>query len=141
MLKVTQMDIIGFMGSFNKYGRYMVLLILLLNFCSVAFAQETEIGRAMQAMCRTAQTFLIFAAMLLIILAGATYAIGQVMGAETRARASVWATSMLTGALIGLIIYIVVPYIIFQLVPETVRPDSLNTADPCNFGYEPIEGG
>jgi len=133
------MDIIGFMSSINKYGRYMVLLILLLNFCSVAFAQQEEITRAMQAMCATAQTFLIFAAMLLIILAGATYAIGQVMGAETRARASVWATSMLTGALIGLVIYLVVPYIIFQLVPDNVRPDTFNFNEPCNFGAEPVE--
>ncbi len=126
------MDIIGFMCSINKYGRYMALLLVLLNFTPIAFAQAENICYAMSAMCVTAQTFLIFAAMLLIILAGATYAIGQVMGAETRARASVWATSMLTGALIGLVIYLVVPYIIYQLVPSDLRGD-ISTTDPCAF--------
>jgi hypothetical protein len=136
MLKVTQMNIIGFVSSISKYGRYMILLILLLNFCSVAFAQE--ICCAMQEMCRQAQTFLVFAAMMLIILAGAVYAIGQVMGAETRARASVWATSMLVGALIGLVIYLVVPAIIRQLLPTEIDVE-IAAEDPCNFGCEGCE--
>ncbi len=131
------MNIVGFVSSISKYGRYMVLMMLLLNFASVAFAQQ-EICCAMQAMCRQAQTFLVFAAMMLIILAGAVYAIGQIMGAETRARASVWATSMLIGALIGLIIYLVVPIIIRQLIPQDIDVD-IAEDDPCDFGCEGCE--
>jgi hypothetical protein len=55
--------------------------------------------------------------MLLIILAAAVYAIGQIVGAETRARASVWATAMITGALIGIVIYLVVPGLIKLMLP------------------------
>ncbi|MEM4335590.1 MAG: hypothetical protein QXY61_01165 [Candidatus Anstonellales archaeon] len=54
-------------------------------------------------------TLPIFAAVL-IIFAAVIFAAGQVMGAETRARANVWATAMLTGALIGLAVAILVPW-------------------------------
>ena len=47
--------------------------------------------------------------MLMIILAGVIYAAGQMMGAETRARANVWATACLTGALIAILIVVVAP--------------------------------
>jgi len=44
--------------------------------------------------------------------AGVIYAAGQIMGAETRARANVWATAALTGALIGVLIYAVAPSVL-----------------------------
>jgi len=37
---------------------------------------------------------------------------GQVMGAETRARANVWATAALTGALIAVLIYAIAPSVL-----------------------------
>ncbi|MBI5159362.1 hypothetical protein HY992_04540 [Candidatus Micrarchaeota archaeon] len=43
-------------------------------------------------------------ALLMFIVAGAIYAAGQIMGAETRARANVWSTAMLVGGIIGLIL-------------------------------------
>ncbi len=52
----------------------------------------------------------------LIVVAAVVYAAGQVMGAETRARASVWATSMIMGAVIGIIIYVLVPPILETMV-------------------------
>ena len=47
------------------------------------------------------------AAMLMVLLASVIYATGQMMGAETRARANVWATACLTGALIAILIVVV----------------------------------
>ena len=49
---------------------------------------------------------------LLIVAAAVVYAGGQLLGAETRARATVWATSMFMGALIGVLIYVIVPYVL-----------------------------
>lgn len=46
---------------------------------------------------------------LMFIGSGVVYVAGQFTGAEMRARAVVWATSMLIGALIGLLIVTVVP--------------------------------
>ncbi len=48
-------------------------------------------------------------AMLMIIGAGIIYAAGQIMGAETRARASQWGTAMLIGAVIAILIVTVAP--------------------------------
>jgi hypothetical protein len=50
--------------------------------------------------------------MLMIIAGGCTYAAGQIMGAETRARASQWATAMLIGAVIGILIVTVAPTVL-----------------------------
>ena len=51
-------------------------------------------------------------AMLMIIFAGVIYASGQIMGAETRARANVWATACLTGALIAILIVVIAPSVL-----------------------------
>ncbi|PIZ98774.1 hypothetical protein COX84_01705, partial [Candidatus Micrarchaeota archaeon CG_4_10_14_0_2_um_filter_49_7] len=53
---------------------------------------------AIKGLCGMVKTLLPTVALLMIIAAGVLYAAGQFMGAETRARASVWATAMLTGA-------------------------------------------
>jgi hypothetical protein len=43
-------------------------------------------------------------ALMMIVLAGLIYGIGQVMGAEMRGRAAVWAQALLIGAILGLVI-------------------------------------
>lgn len=57
------------------------------------------------------------------------------VGAETRARAAVWATAMLTGAVIGIIIYLISPAIIRAFIGSGTRVGSgLGTgSDPCAF--------
>ena len=67
---------------------------------------------AMSQLCTGLTTMLPVAAMLMIILAGVIYAAGQMMGAETRARANVWATACLTGALIAILITVVAPAVL-----------------------------
>jgi hypothetical protein len=59
--------------------------------------------------CSSVKQLLPIAAMLMVVLAGVIYAGGQIMGAETRARANVWATACLTGALIAILIVVVAP--------------------------------
>ena len=62
----------------------------------------------------------------LIVVAAIIYAAGQVMGAETRARASVWATSMIVGAVIGIVIYLLVPIIL-----DTMLGADMNVQQAC----------
>jgi len=69
----------------------------------------SSINAAVSALCQGLTSMLPVAAMLMIVIAGIIYAAGQVMGAETRARANVWATAALTGALVGIMIYAVAP--------------------------------
>ncbi len=127
------MNIFGIMSSINRYGRYFVVLVVLANLVSVSFAGTSGIVSALENLCNAATMFLSAAIIIMIILAGAIYAIGQVMGAETRARASVWATAMLTGAVIGAIIYILTPYIIQTMLGSSTSV-SIDPSTPCDFG-------
>ena len=131
------------MGLVNSIGKYLLLTVLILNLVSLANAQASNVTTAMSGLCTTVQSFLGIAAMMLIVMAGVIYAAGQVLGAETRARASVWATAMLTGAVIGILIYLIVPTVI-----STMMNLPLGT-NPCTFGggggpikvNPPIPGG
>ncbi len=124
------MNILKNMGLINSIGKYLLLAILVLNLVSVSNAQASNIVTAMKGLCSTVQQFLGIAAMMLIVLAGVVYAAGQVLGAETRARASVWATAMLTGAVIGILIYLIVPTVIGTLVQGT-GASVANPGSPC----------
>jgi len=129
------MDILKSMGLVNSIGKYLLLTILVLNLVSVANADTTgsaNIISAMKGLCSTVQQFLGIAAMMLIVLAGVVYAAGQVLGAETRARASVWATAMLTGAVIGILIYLIVPTVISTMLPAGTNTGNVNASAPCS---------
>ncbi len=91
-----------------------IALALLLN---IAFAQTEALSSALYDLCIGVKDLIPVAAMLMITLAAVIYAAGQMMGAETRARANVWATSCLTGALIGIIIATVTPKVLAVLQP------------------------
>ena len=124
------MDILSSMNKINTIGKYLILTILVLNLFSVSYA-TSGLSNALKALCSMSQQFLGISVMILIVLAGTIYAIGQILGAETRARAAVWATAMLTGAIIGVIIYIVTPAIVRLLLPSTTV--ITGTSDnPCN---------
>jgi len=127
------MDMMGLMNAINKCGKYLVVLIVLANLMSISFADgETNIRNALSQLCNIATAFLAGSVVVLIILAAAVYGIGQIMGAETRARASVWATAMLTGAVIAIIIYVLTPLILQQLVPGGVGQVNIGAGgDPC----------
>jgi hypothetical protein len=56
----------------------------------------------------------------LIVLAAISYAAGNIMGAETGARAKVWATNMIIGAAIGVVLYIVAPIVLQTLSGSNV---------------------
>ncbi len=72
---------------------------------------------AVSCMCRQLLDILPIVAMLMIIGAGIVYAAGQIMGAETRARASQWGTAMLIGAVIAILIVTVAPPILSTMYP------------------------
>ena len=64
------------------------------------------------ALCTNVQSIVPIVAFMMMLLGGVLYAVGQIMGAETRARANVWATAMLTGGIFGLIIAAGAPYVL-----------------------------
>jgi hypothetical protein len=126
------MNIMSFVNKINAVGKYLVLAVLALNLLSLSNA-SSGLSAALNTLCVMSQQFLGIAVMVLIVLAGTVYAIGQVLGAETRARASVWATAMLTGAVIGVIIYIITPVIVRALIGSSMGSATLPGAsgNPC----------
>ena len=128
------MNIVSFLDRVNTVGRYLLIMVLVLNLFSLATAGGTaSLCSGLRDMCRVSQAFLSAAMMIMIVLAGATYAIGQLLGAETRARASVWATAMLTGAIIGALIYIIAPIVISSMIGESSYVSLETPGDPCSF--------
>ncbi len=102
--------------------RYFFILIAL---TSILFAQDIgqNFRNAFGGLCYASLSILGVGAILLIVLAAIVYAIGQMLGAETRARATVWATAMFTGAIIAAIIFLVVPYLISIIMTGQANPD------------------
>ncbi len=94
-------------------GKLAVLIAVAL-LAGFAFAADplSNVNSAVSALCLGLKNLLPVAAMLGIVLAGVIYAAGQMMGAETRARANVWATAALTGALIAILIVVVAPAVL-----------------------------
>ncbi len=86
---------------------FSIFLLLI----SISFAQMSNISAALASLCDFFVTLLPILSMLVIVAGGAIYAGGQLMGAETRARANVWATSLLMGALIGILISVLGPFV------------------------------
>ena len=97
----------------------------------IAFCNDPKgflaVGKAVDDMCIQLTGVLPVASMLMVIGAGVVYAAGQMMGAETRARANTWATAMLVGALIGILIVVVAPSILKILYPQQAGNFSCGT--------------
>lgn len=102
-------------SNVKRISKMIFISLLVLNLASIAYG-SAGISSALSQLCDAAKTFLAAAIMIMIFMAGATYALGQILGAETRARASVWATAMMTGALIGALIYLITPIIVNTLL-------------------------
>jgi len=103
-------------------GREVICFAMLLCLLATGFAQESPNG-IKEGVClladyaRSLMGAIVFA---LIIMAAIIYAAGQVLGAETRARASVWATAMIVGAVIGIIIFVLLPNILGIMLGQNI---------------------
>ena len=104
-----------------KYGKVLFGIFAVLALFGVAFAATatpSTITNTLGCTAKVVQNALAVGMLLLVVLAAITYAVGQMLGAETRARASVWATAMFTGAIIGALLYILLPFILRTLLPD-----------------------
>ena len=91
-----------------KFGKAMFFAFTLSLLAGFVFADPTsQLKAALTSLCIGLRDMVPVAAMLMVLLESVIYATGQMMGAETRARANVWATACLTGALIAILIVVV----------------------------------
>ncbi|MEK6978751.1 MAG: hypothetical protein AABW86_00880 [Candidatus Micrarchaeota archaeon] len=116
-----------------RYGKYIIMALVLVGLLGVGFAAidaGANIKSALGCMYVTVKNALAIGMMLLVVAAAVVYAVGQVLGAETRARASVWATAMFIGAIIGALLYILLPFILKQLFSQdTALTDIIDNPD------------
>ena len=68
----------------------------------------------------------------LVLMAAIVYALGQTVGAETKARANQWASGMATMAIVAAVIYALIPWLIVQLIPQT----TVAATGPAKLVYE-----
>ena len=64
---------------------------------------------ALSELCTNTKSLIPVIVFLMIVAGGVVYAAGQVFGAEVRSRANVWATAMVIGSLICILLVTVVP--------------------------------
>lgn len=67
---------------------------------------------------------------ILMLSAAVIYALGQALGAEMRARTSVWATSLMYSVIITAILYLVLSWMVRPDVLQTVIPEHFRTYIP-----------
>ncbi len=93
------------MGFNAKVFAAALLMLIAFAFCSTSILYSVQ--NAISQLCVSLKSMLPVVAMMMLVLAGVIYAAGQILGAETRARANVWATACLTGALIAILIVVI----------------------------------
>lgn len=89
--------------------------ISLLFLAGLLFSTLGDLPAAVSSLCVALTNLLPVVGMLMILVAAVVYATGQIMGAETRARANVWATAALGGALMAFLIVSVAPPVLQAL--------------------------
>jgi uncharacterized phage infection (PIP) family protein YhgE len=89
-----------------------MIAVMLLGALSAAAYEDNHIREGVCMLADYAKALMAAVVFALILMAAVVYAAGQVLGAETRSRASVWATAMIIGAVIGIIIYVMLPPIL-----------------------------
>ncbi len=107
-----------------------ILTVFALSLASFSFAQMSNVTIALTDLCVFVYRLIPVIALLMLVSAGVVYAAGQIFGAETRSRTNVWATAMLTGSLIGILIITVAPYVLSQMYGT----EGYFNWDSCNFG-------
>jgi hypothetical protein len=114
---------------------FIACMLVLFALCGTGFAGVINIGKTISTMCTEISDILPVVCMLMIIGAGVVYAAGQIMGAETRARATQWATAMLIGAVMGILIITVAPSVLSIMMQCQISCNSgaviIGNLPPC----------
>jgi low temperature requirement protein LtrA len=100
---------------------FSVFLIGIVFFLSFAGATGTaRVTAALETLRQIVCQFFGALITVCIVLAAIAYAAGNVMGAEAGARAKVWATNLVIGAAIGVVLYLVSPLVLGALSGSSV---------------------
>ncbi len=121
--------------------RRLVFLLSILGMIMVSNADTGSIADALTMLCALFYQILPVGVLLVITLAGVIFAIGQTMGAETRARANVWATNLMIGGLIAGAVTILAPAVISYLIPDANLSTTCSSSNGGTGGNNGGSGG
>ncbi len=98
--------------------RKFISLLLLLMLIGINFAQSNteNIKDAISMLCALFYGILPIGVLMSATLAGVIFALGHMSGAETRARANVWATNLLIGAITAGVVIVIAPAVVNTLL-------------------------
>ena len=119
-------------------GVYLFTLLLLFSLALAQGEGEKGLKPATGLLCSLFTSILPIVVVIGIVLSGITFAAGQVMGAETRARANVWATNLLIGSLIAGVITVLAPSFVENMTGFTLSNCKAAAGGGfCSQGYFP----
>ena len=101
-------------------GMKLIFIVLLSLPLLFAASGVSALGSALNGLCSGLTSMLPVAAMLMTVLGAVIYASGQMMGAETRARATVWTTAAVTGAMMSILITVIAPSVLGAVYGGTI---------------------
>jgi len=114
----------------------LLTFVVLLSFATLAFAQryggenaQERLVSGLNGICVQLINILPIIAILLFVLAAVAYGVGHIFGAEMRSRATSWATTMVVGAIISLLIMMLARPVLGIFVPE------IETSAFCTSNY------
>ena len=79
-------------------------MIALFAFVMLGNVMAADLSDSLNSIKTQIEAIIPVVSLMMIVLAGLIYGIGQVMGAEIRGRSAVWAQALLIGAILGLLI-------------------------------------
>jgi len=117
-------------------GIFTLLTIIVL--AGMAFAltssstedAKTRMITGLNDLCVQLVSILPVIAILLFVLAAVIYGVGHIFGAEMKSKATGWATSMIVGAVISLLIFLLTRPVLSIFVPE------IETSDFCKPTFD-----
>lgn len=97
-----------------KKSAMFFILIILITITSITFSADLQ--TELTKICNQLKDLFTILLVFTIILSAAAYGIGQILSAEMRARAVVWAQGMILAAIFAAILYVTIPYILWYMV-------------------------
>lgn len=109
----------------------VAVLILILFYAMLPYVQGAHIRFDLEEqfsiLMELARTSLMVLILVMVIASAGIYVLGQLFGADTRARATVWATGMLAGAIVAAILYVVLTSVLTPFMENLSFPHPIET--------------
>lgn len=91
----------------------LMSILIFLVFVGLVFS---GVGELLNNICVYVSSMVPIISVILVVIAGLVYSIGKVLGQEYRAKTETWATTIVIGAVLGLILALSAPFIVGVLV-------------------------